>query len=391
MPVDAKDHKPSLVVGATGTDAVFQSPYLMQSLSIWTDDAVKGVEDKTEHEISSCYYYDYDPTPGTYEGVAYDGVMRNIVGNHVILCKKGRAGPDVRVAGDSIKFSNVLSFNGASNMSSKTLSKKASIVRGALLAVAPRMLAADSQIDLNAVLAGVKRKNWLDKKPGIVAAIKPHLAKDADIKDIVELLDKLDNENPEDDNLGQDAPDEKMDGIMNMLRGKISDEDLSEIEAMLKAKPVGEVKQATDEPAQTANAANANPKDATNKEEIGAKDNKEEKMDKAAMDKAIKLACDAAAKNAEEKTIVRLRGIAEAEEIVRPYVGKLTAMDSAEAVYAAALAGLGKDVKGVHPSAYKAIITSMPKPGEKQTVQLASDSAASADFSEIFPDSNRVR
>ena len=276
-------------------------------------------------------------------------------------------------------------------MSSKTLSKKASIVRGALLAVAPRMLAADSQIDLNAVLAGVKRKNWLDKKPGIVAAIKPHLAKDADIKDIVELLDKLDNENPEDDNLGQDAPDEKMDGIMNMLRGKISDEDLSEIEAMLKAKPVGEVKQATDEPAQTANAANANPKDATNKEEIGAKDNKEEKMDKAAMDKAIKLACDAAAKNAEEKTIVRLRGIAEAEEIVRPYVGKLTAMDSAEAVYAAALAGLGKDVKGVHPSAYKAIITSMPKPGEKQTVQLASDSAASADFSEIFPDSNRVR
>ncbi len=39
-------------------------------------------------------------TPGTYAGVRYDGVMRDIAANHVALVRKGRAGPDV-VVGDS--------------------------------------------------------------------------------------------------------------------------------------------------------------------------------------------------------------------------------------------------------------------------------------------------
>lgn len=394
VPVDSKDHKPALVIGSTGTDAVFQAPYLMQSLSIWTDDAVKGVEDKTEHEISSCYYYDCDMTPGIYEGVRYDAVMRNIVGNHVILCEKGRSGPDVRVAGDSIKFSNALPFNGALNMGNKSLSRKAAIVRGALIAVAPRLLAADSAIDLNAILTGVKRKNWLDRKPGIVAAIKPHLAKDADIADIVELLDKLDGEQPDDDSVATDEPDPKTEGILGKLRGKISDEDLSEIEAMLKAAPAGEVKPAAvDEPVQTEGGANADPKNGENKETLKGmddKDGKEEPMDKKAMDKAIKVACDAAAKDAEAKTIARLRGIAEAEQVVAPYVGKLTAMDSADAVYKAALDIMKVDIKDVHPSAYKAVLTAHAKPGEQKRVTVAQDAAPTSEIAACFPDLFRV-
>lgn len=38
-------------------------------------------------------------TPGhTAEGVAFDGIMRNIAGNHVALVQEGRAGPDVFVS-----------------------------------------------------------------------------------------------------------------------------------------------------------------------------------------------------------------------------------------------------------------------------------------------------
>jgi hypothetical protein len=36
-------------------------------------------------------------TPGTYGGIKYDGVMRDIVGNHVALVEEGRAGADVHV------------------------------------------------------------------------------------------------------------------------------------------------------------------------------------------------------------------------------------------------------------------------------------------------------
>lgn len=393
VPVSAADHKPDSVVGATGSDAAFNPPYLDNSLVIWAQDSIRGVETGRQQEISCAYYYDPDMTPGVYEGVAYDGVMRNIRANHVALVEKGRAGPDVLVS-DSIKP------HGAQTVS-KSLSKKAALAKGALLAVLRPKMAADAALDLNTILAGVKRKNWLEKKPGIVAAIKPLLASDADLADVVELLDKLDGETPDDDNVGMDEPmDPKCEGILNMLRGKISDEDLAQVQAALSApaapaaadEPAGAG--AMDEPPQTANAANANPKDDANKKPIpGASDDKDDdKMDKAAMDKAIKLACDATAERVKKETMSRLRGIAEAEEIVKPYVGKLVAMDSAEDVYKAALKALKVDVAGVHPSAYRAVLVAQPKPGEERKTVLATDSIGvpPSDMSEAFPNATRL-
>lgn len=98
--VHADDHKPDLVVGSTGTDASWTEPYLRNSLVIWARDAIDGVESEEQKELSSSYRYRADMTPGTYKGTPYDGVMRDIVFNHVALVKKGRAGPDV-VVGDA--------------------------------------------------------------------------------------------------------------------------------------------------------------------------------------------------------------------------------------------------------------------------------------------------
>jgi 8-oxo-dGTP pyrophosphatase MutT (NUDIX family) len=385
VPVSPIDPKQKNVVGYTGTDAAFNAPYLDNSMVISVQESIRNIENGTEQELSSAYYYRADMTPGTYEGAQFDGVMRDIKFNHVALVSAGRAGPDVMV-GDAANRC-VFKSTGASKMG-KSLSKKAVMAKGALMAV----LAADSAIDLNTILAGVKKSNWLAKKPGIVAAIKPLLAADADIADIVQLLDKLDGESNDDDNVGMDEPDPKCEAILSMLRGKISDEDLAQVQAALSA-PAAAPAAAADEPVQTPGAANANPKDDTNKAPVpGASDDKDDKMDKAAMDKAIKIACDAVARDTEAKTIARLRGISEAEEIAKPYVGKLVAMDSAEAVYKAALGALKVDIKDVHPSAYKAVLMAQPKPGEERKVHLASDSASvvPSDMAEAFPNVHRL-
>jgi 8-oxo-dGTP pyrophosphatase MutT (NUDIX family) len=383
VPVSPIDPKQKNVVGYTGTDAAFNAPYLDNSMVISVQTAIQGIESGTEQELSSAYYYDADMTPGNYEGEPYDGVMRNIKFNHVALVPRGRAGPDVMV-GDSSNQPH-----GAKPVSK--LSKKAVMAKGALLALKPK-LAADAALDLDTILAGVKRKNWLAKKPGIVAAIKPLLARDADLADVVELLDKLDGENPDND-VAEDDVDPKCEEILAMLRGKISDEDLDAIKAKLSA-PAAAAPQATDtpetpagadEPTQTAGAANANPKNGENKDMVS----------KGAMDKAIRLAVDAArkdaAKEAETSTISRLRGIQEAEEAVKPYVGKLAvAMDSADEVYKAALEILKVDVKDVHPSAYRAVLMAQSKPGDAPRPRIAQDSSPASAMLEAFPGADRI-
>lgn len=85
------------IVGSTGERAEFDGTYLKNSLVIWDIDSILGVETDKQKEISSSYRYRLDMTPGEYEGEAYDGVMRDIVCNHVAIVPSGRAGPDVFV------------------------------------------------------------------------------------------------------------------------------------------------------------------------------------------------------------------------------------------------------------------------------------------------------
>lgn len=95
------------IVGSTGTDARFEAPYLYNSMGIHDLDSIMGVETERQKEISSSYRYRLDLKPGVYEGEAYDGVMRDIVCNHVAIVPSGRAGPDVFVY-DSKPTGNIL-------------------------------------------------------------------------------------------------------------------------------------------------------------------------------------------------------------------------------------------------------------------------------------------
>lgn len=100
VPVTADAHKSELVIGSTGDRTKFDGKYLDNSLAFWTRDAIDDIESDKVKELSCAYRYDADMTPGEFEGQHYDGIMRNIKGNHVALVKEGRAGSDV-VVGDA--------------------------------------------------------------------------------------------------------------------------------------------------------------------------------------------------------------------------------------------------------------------------------------------------
>jgi Uncharacterized protein conserved in bacteria (DUF2213) len=99
--ITAETHKPEFVIGSTGTDAEFDGEFLKNSLVFWPQDAIDAIESGEKRELSSAYHYRADMKPGIYKGESYEGVMRDLVGNHVIACRAGRAGPDV-VVGDSM-------------------------------------------------------------------------------------------------------------------------------------------------------------------------------------------------------------------------------------------------------------------------------------------------
>ena len=102
-PTDAENLPKEWVVGSMGTDAVFEKPYLKNSLTVTDAQAIQYIEDGTAKEISCSYRFTPDFTAGEYteadgSKVHYDFIMRDIKGNHVALVPEGRAGHDVKVA-----------------------------------------------------------------------------------------------------------------------------------------------------------------------------------------------------------------------------------------------------------------------------------------------------
>lgn len=99
--VSADDPKKEYQVGSMATNAVWNDPYVDNGM-IFTDSVgIEAVKNGACREISWAYQYDPDFTPGVFNGIPYDFVMRNLRGNHVAIVEEGRAGPDVVVADTS--------------------------------------------------------------------------------------------------------------------------------------------------------------------------------------------------------------------------------------------------------------------------------------------------
>lgn len=85
-------------IGATGTDAIFEFPYLSNSLHFFNQKAIDLIESGEKCELSIGYDCEIHKESGEYEGQPYDFVQRNIKIQHVALVECGRAGADVKVS-----------------------------------------------------------------------------------------------------------------------------------------------------------------------------------------------------------------------------------------------------------------------------------------------------
>ena len=309
------------------------------------------------------------------------------------------------------------------------LTPKAALVKGVLMHHLAPLLAADSVVDLQKILAGVTAKNYVARKAKIAADVKlacdGKLAADASLDDITHLLDGLDKEKPagDTDNSGvppaaklakqpqageaddedpaaedddADKDDDVRGRVKNFLSTKLSAEDMEACDALWNQddplpggdKPAKDSESDDDDqlklPAKGKDKKSAKDKKAKDAEP-DLKDD-DDKVSKKAMDSAIKLATDAAIKAQAD--------IRAAEKAVRPYVGELSmSFDSADKVYQKAFSILGKDVKGVHSSAYPTILAMLPKPGARPAPAAdAAFAAASGDaFTKAFPGAAAVK
>ncbi|HHZ7075511.1 TPA: DUF2213 domain-containing protein [Morganella morganii] len=98
VPVDSDEPQKEDTIGTIGSDITFENGILYGDLCVWDGYAIDLIESEKMKELSAGYGYTPDMTPGEYEGQHYDGVMRNIFGNHVALVERGRIGRDAIIS-----------------------------------------------------------------------------------------------------------------------------------------------------------------------------------------------------------------------------------------------------------------------------------------------------
>lgn len=101
--VSADDPRKDLVIGATGSNARFDSPFLTNSLVVWDGAAINEIQTGERAQLSAAYRFRADMTPGTTrDGERYDGIMRDISASLLALVQQGRVAGAVIADGRAI-------------------------------------------------------------------------------------------------------------------------------------------------------------------------------------------------------------------------------------------------------------------------------------------------
>ena len=293
----AADPQKLLRVGSMGTDAVYEAPYLKNSLAFTDAQAIEAIEAEQKVELSSAYRYTPVFEPGTFDGQPYDFRMTNIQGNHLALVDEGRAGADVVVADQQLKP------NGETHMS-----KFKQVLRAG--AAKLRALAMDEALDpekIEDALEVVRAE--VQKAEGDPNPAKPE---------------------------GQDEdPKAKLAAMINAL--KIDDAEKQALLAAVEGLGMDEEEQKPDPDAKPAQDEDKGVPEDDKKSSTPA-------MDAALMRKSV---------------LGDIQATLKAKEDCEALCGKLVvnlATDSSEDIYGKALALRGVDIKGHPKSAYRSMV-----------------------------------
>lgn len=384
--VNADDHRPYDTVGSLGTDADFDGEYLKNSLFVNAKSAIEGIESGAKRELSAGYHYKPDMTPGNFRGTRYDGVMRDIVFNHVALVEDGRAGPDV-VIGDSRE-----------NVMKPT--RFAAVVLAATASHIAPLLAMDSKVTIGKdVFKGLSPKSFKDQRAGFLSGVrsavdgklKPGIALDATMEDLAKAVDAFTGleEEVEDESPLEEFASISAEPAPEPTAPEKTTYDAEPLKAFLREKGMDEES--------IMKACDMLPKPMAGDEDgDGEKDKDKDKKDPPAMDSknfVSKQAFDEALKVQGADFAKQIAGVRETERGIRaaiaevkPWVGELApnlAFDSAADVHRHALKMLGVDgAEKLHADALLPILKSRPLPGARPS-EIGSGSKIAMDASVI--------
>jgi hypothetical protein len=346
MPISADAPAQELVVGTTG-EVTFEQPYLISTpLKIWTSKAIGLIESDQQRELSSAYRYRADMTSGQYEGVNFDGIMRDIRGNHVALVEEGRAGPDVFVK----------------DQSPPEFSMKYPKAVAAIKARSPQL--SDEEADTLAGLAYDAREKEGGEGEGEV-----------EVED--EALTPAEKKAAE-----KEAKDAK---LAKGMDAELDDEEKEKAWAKAKDKKAKD-KKAKDKAAKDKAAKDKKAKDAANNSStIGEVDDEQidhrQDFDPAKGKDAMITKDEMRVALDEQAKVIRKQeqDLYVAREAVKPIVGVVAmdgTLDTADKVYAFALKHAGIKTEGVHPSAFPLLLDTV-KSRRPATPVIAQDASNS--------------
>lgn len=215
--LDITENQADLRIGCIGSHVVFEHPFLIADLCFDRADAIAAIETRAAYELSCGYRYDADMTAGEIDGQKYDGVMRNIRGNHLALVERGRAGRDVVVGDMSL------------NLRGKTMSKT-KLGRALIAAVSglSSAFARDSELQRSISSASKSTFSKSDFSRRVLAADA-----DLDAEKVDEIIDAILNVTDDDKEaeiVRDETPAEK---VKTMLAGKVEDEIINAIIELL--------------------------------------------------------------------------------------------------------------------------------------------------------------
>jgi len=85
-------------IGFSGTEVVYDNGFVRAVMTITDQDAIERIMRGDAKEVSAGYRVNYEANAGVTDGGEnYDGIQKEISGNHIAVVRRGRAGPQVKL------------------------------------------------------------------------------------------------------------------------------------------------------------------------------------------------------------------------------------------------------------------------------------------------------